>query len=87
MAGLVPGGRPARWRVAFQVIDCDQLVDACLDLGGRVVLPPSPMSLGTYAELADPYGATFAVAAPARMPVELSLSFDTLVGMELTFPG
>jgi hypothetical protein len=45
------------------------------------------MSLGTYAELADPYGATFAVAAPAHMPVELSLSFDTLVGMELTFPG
>jgi predicted enzyme related to lactoylglutathione lyase len=87
MAGLVPGGRTARWRVAFQVADCGQIADACLDLGGRVVLPPSPMSLGTYAELADPYGARFAVAAPAHMPVELSLSFDTLVGMELTFRG
>jgi len=69
------------------VTDCGQIADTCLDLGGRVVLPPSPMSLGTYAELAEPYGATFAVAAPAHMPVELSLSFDTLVGMELTFPG
>jgi predicted enzyme related to lactoylglutathione lyase len=87
IAGLVPGGRPARWRAAFQVVDCEQLADTCLELGGRIISRPSPMSLGTYAELADPYGATFAVAAPAHSPVELALSFDTLVGMELTFPG
>ena len=87
IAGLVPGARTPRWRAAFQVIDCALVADACLDLGGRVVRAPSPMSLGTYAELADPWGATFAVAAPAHVPVELSLSFDTLVGMELTFPG
>jgi uncharacterized protein len=87
IAGLLPGGRPARWRAAFQVADCGQAADACTDLGGRVVHGPAPMSLGTYAELADPYGATFAVAAPAQQAVELALSFDTLVGMELTFPG
>jgi hypothetical protein len=44
------------------------------------------MSLGCYAELADPSGAAFAVAAPADVPLN-PLSLDTLVGMELTFPG
>jgi uncharacterized protein len=86
MAGLVPGGRPARWRAAVQVADCGAAVDACLELGGRVVAGPEPMSLGSYAELADPFGAAFAVAAPAQVPVN-PLSLDTLVGMELTFPG
>jgi predicted enzyme related to lactoylglutathione lyase len=86
MAGLVPGGRPARWRAAVQVADCGAAVEACLELGGRAVAGPEPMSLGCYAELADPFGAAFAVAAPADVPVN-SLSLDTLVGMELTFPG
>jgi hypothetical protein len=36
--------------------------------------------------LTDPLGAAFAVAAPAHIPVN-PLSLDTLVGMELTFPG
>jgi predicted enzyme related to lactoylglutathione lyase len=87
MAGLVPGGRPARWRAAFQVEDCAEAARRCRSLGGRVVSGPSPMSLGHYAELADPFGATFAVAAPASHPLELAFSFDTLMGMELTFPG
>ena len=87
MAGLVPGGRPARWRAAFQVADCGEAAEAALRLGGRVVIAPTPMSLGSYAELADPFGATFAVAAPAAVPISPSLSFDMLVGMELTFPG
>jgi predicted enzyme related to lactoylglutathione lyase len=69
-----------------QVADCGAAVDACLELGGRVVAGPEPMSLGSYAELADPFGAAFAVAAPAHVPVN-PLSLDTLVGMELTFPG
>lgn len=87
MAGLVPGSRPARWRAAFQVTDCAEAADTALRLGGRVVIAPTPMSLGSYAELADPYGATFAVAAPAVAPVTPGISFDALVGMELTFPG
>jgi hypothetical protein len=87
MAGLVPGARPARWRAAFQVADCGEAAEAALRLGGRVVIAPTPMSLGSYAELADPFGATFAVAAPSVAPISPSLSFDALVGMELTFPG
>jgi predicted enzyme related to lactoylglutathione lyase len=87
MAGLAPGGRPARWRAAFQVEDCAAAVQACRDLGGDVVAEPAEIGLGSYAELVDPYGAAFAVAAPALRPIELTLSFDPLAGMELTFPG
>jgi predicted enzyme related to lactoylglutathione lyase len=87
MAGLAPGARPARWRVAFQVEDCATAVEACRGLGGGVVVEPTGMSLGSYAELVDPFGAAFAVAAPATRPAETPLSFDALVGMQLTFPG
>lgn len=86
IAGLVPGAGPARWRVAIQVADCDRAADACLDLGGQVISGPAPMSLGSYAELADPYGAVFAVAAPTRVIDAPTLSLDTLVGMEMIFP-
>jgi uncharacterized protein len=78
VAGLVPGYGRTRWRAAFQVADCDRAADACLTLGGRVIADPEPMSLGTFAELADPYGAEFAVAAPAR-PAGPRLSLDTLI--------
>jgi len=87
VAGLAPGGRPARWRAAVQVEDCAAAVEACRDLGGGVVIEPTDMNLGSYAELVDPFGAAFAVAAPALRPVELALTFDTMIGMELTFPG
>jgi predicted enzyme related to lactoylglutathione lyase len=87
VAGLVPGGRPARWRAAFQVADCAVAVAACRDLGGTVAVEPLEVGLGSYAELVDPYGAAFAVAAPARRPIELTLSFDPFAGMEMTFPG
>ena len=84
MAGLAPGGRPARWRAAFQVEDCAAAVAACRRLGGGVIVEPTDMSLGSYAELADPFGARFAVAAPAPRPVDLALSFDPTAGLELT---
>jgi len=87
MAGLAPGGRPARWRAAFQVEDCMTTVATCRRLGGGVIVAPTEMSLGSYAELVDPFGAAFAVAAPALLPVELTLSFDPTAGLELTFPG
>jgi predicted enzyme related to lactoylglutathione lyase len=87
MAGLAPGGRPARWRAGFQVADCAEAAEACLRLGGRVLGEPESQGLGTYAELADPYGAVFTVCAPAERPVELTLSFDALVGMSMTYPG
>lgn len=86
VAGLVPGCGRTHWRAAFQVVDCNRAADACLALGGRVIAEPSAMNLGTFAELADPFGSGFAVAAPARSGRQ-ELSLDTLVGMDLTFPA
>ena len=40
-----------------------------------------------YAELLDPWGAPFAVTAPAHHQVDLTLSFSALAGMKLTFGG
>ena len=87
VAGLAPGGDAARWRSAFQVANCAQAAGRCLRLGGELVVGPIAMGFGSYAELVDPWGLRFAVAAPATMPAELSLSFSPGTGMELTFPG
>jgi uncharacterized protein len=45
------------------------------------------MGIGSIAELLDPWGAPFAVTAPANHHVELTLSFSAMAGMELTFGG
>jgi predicted enzyme related to lactoylglutathione lyase len=87
MAGLAPGSRTARWRCAFQVADCTAAVSAALDHGASLVISPTDMGVGTIAELRDPWGAPFAVTAPAQHTVELTLSFSALAGMELTFGG
>ena len=87
VAGLAPGARTARWRCAFQVDDCAASVGTALDLGAQLVVEPPDMGLGLYAELSDPWGASFAVTAPAVRPIDLTLSFNAMAGMELTFPG
>jgi predicted enzyme related to lactoylglutathione lyase len=87
MAGLAPGGDVPRWRSAFQVADCHEAIARCRRLGGELFVGPLEMGFGSYAELVDPWGLRFAVAAPANMPAELSLSFSPLTGMELTFRG
>ncbi|MCA2214772.1 VOC family protein [Jidongwangia harbinensis] len=87
VAGLASGGRTGRWRCAFEVADCTAAVAAAEELGARVLVDPTEMGIGSYAELLDPWGAPFAVAAPTSRPVELTLSWNALTGMELTFPG
>jgi predicted enzyme related to lactoylglutathione lyase len=87
MAGLAPGLRTARWRCGFQVADCTEAVATACDLGAEVVIHPTDMGLGHIAELRDPWGAAFAVTSPATRPVDLTLSFGALAGMEMTFPG
>jgi predicted enzyme related to lactoylglutathione lyase len=87
IAGLAPGARTARWRCAFQVDDCAASVGTALDLGAQLVVEPTDMGLGLYAELSDPWGASFAVTAPAVRPIDSTSSFTAMAGMELTFPG
>jgi hypothetical protein len=37
--------------------------------------------------MVDPFGATFAVTAPVYRPVELSVHYNNLAGLELTYRG
>ncbi|MGX6601081.1 VOC family protein [Micromonosporaceae bacterium Da 78-11] len=87
VAGLVTGRYPARWQPSFQVADCTETIERCARLGGRVSAGPVEMGLGSYVEMIDPYGATFAVTAPVYRPVELSVAYNDVIGMELTYGG
>lgn len=68
-AGLVPiGSDPTEtgsapyWLLYFAVEDCDAAVARARSLGGSVRADPLHVEgVGTYAKLADPYGAPFAV--------------------------
>jgi predicted enzyme related to lactoylglutathione lyase len=66
VAGLAPAQGSTRWHTTFEVEDCARAAAVAQRLGGRVLAAPTPGDVGSYAELADPFGATFAVMAPAR---------------------
>jgi predicted enzyme related to lactoylglutathione lyase len=57
---------PAHWVVYFAVDDTDRAAERALRLGGRVVQPPTSLSIGRFAMLSDPQGGTFAVLASNR---------------------
>ena len=59
-------GAPSMWNVYFAVTDCDATVAKTKGLGGKVVVPPMDIpSVGRFATLADPQGATFSILQPA----------------------
>lgn len=82
IAGLAAGHGGAWWRTAFQVDDIRQAAEHCERLGGTVVSQPAEAGLSAFAELADPYGARFTVAAPVHHPVELTVSLGNLPAWE-----
>ncbi len=57
----MPEDVPDCWSVYFTVADCDGTVARTVDLGGSVILPPTPTPMGPFAVLADPAGAAFEV--------------------------
>ena len=87
VAGLIAGRPGARWQPSFQVADCAEVADRCARLGGRVTAEPAAMGLGSYVEVADPFGAPFAVTAPVERPIALSVAYHDTTGMELTYGG
>ncbi|WP_305786827.1 VOC family protein [Symbioplanes lichenis] len=87
MAGLAPSRGGSWWRAAFQVADCTETLEDCRAYGGTVVTGVSETGFGTYAELLDPWGAPFSIAAPAQIPIELTMQISPTAGMELTFGG
>lgn len=73
VAGLIrtpdhlPPEVPDTWSVYFAVADCAAAVERAVELGGSVLLGPTPTPMGPFAVLADPAGAAFQVMemAPA----------------------
>lgn len=61
MDGNWPAEIPPHWGVYFAADDVDALVSAVVPLGGSVAVPPMDISVGRFASLVDPTGATFTV--------------------------
>jgi predicted enzyme related to lactoylglutathione lyase len=87
VAGLITGRLGARWQPSFQVADAQAAIDRCAYLGGRVIAGPVEMGLGSYVEIVDPFGWSFAVTAPVERAVVLDVAYNDVIGMELTFGG
>lgn len=62
----VPEEAPSMWGVYFMVASCDDTVARATAQGGSLVTGPMDMDMGTWALLADPYGAMFYVLAMAQ---------------------
>jgi len=58
-----PDGTPSHWAVYFLVDDCETIVNECVGLGGKVVVPAMDRAPGRFAQLADNQDATFWVVA------------------------
>jgi uncharacterized protein len=87
VAGLITGRYDARWQPSFQVADCLARAGDVASLGGRVTAGPIELGLGQYVEIVDPLGAPFAITAPVPRPVELSVAYNDIIGLELTYGG
>jgi hypothetical protein len=87
VAGLITGRYDSRWQPSFQVADCPELIDHVTRLRGRVAAGPVEMGLGRYVEIVDPAGSPFAITAPLPRPVELSVAYNDIIGLELTYGG
>ncbi|MEV6305077.1 VOC family protein [Actinoplanes sp. NPDC051861] len=66
VGGAWPDDLPAHWLIYFAVADCDAAAEHAYALGGRIVRPPTMISVGCYALIEDPQGGRFAILAPAR---------------------
>lgn len=61
MVGPMWEGVPAHWMVYFAVADVDGMCKKIEETGGKVCVPPMDISVGRFAVVNDPQGATFTV--------------------------
>jgi uncharacterized protein len=66
MQDRVPAAVPPHWLTYFAVDDSAAAVAKATELGGQVMVPPMTIPQGTFAVLADPQGAAFAVIQLSR---------------------
>lgn len=52
---------PPHWMVYFAVDDCEAVSACAGETGGTVVVPPSPLPVGTFSVLSDPQGGHFSI--------------------------
>ncbi len=63
--GWPSGGPEPHWIAYIAVDDVDAAVDRALELGGKVLLPPTDVpGIGRAAVLKDPQGAPFGIFKP-----------------------
>ena len=61
MSGPEWTGVPPHWMLYVAVDDVDATCKKITDLGGKVCVPPTDISVGRFAVVNDPQGATFSV--------------------------
>jgi predicted enzyme related to lactoylglutathione lyase len=54
------------WMVYFAVSDCDGSAELAQRLGGRLLSPPTSITMGRYAVIEDPQGGTFSILTANR---------------------
>ena len=60
-------GLPPQWLIYITVDDLDGRVQRCVELGGRVLMPPKGMGgQGRYCVIQDPAGAAAALYEPTE---------------------
>ncbi len=59
---------PPQWLIYIVVEDVAASAAACTDNGGEVVLPPRPLSGGSFCVIRDPAGAVAALFEPPMKP-------------------
>ena len=64
----VPADAPDSWSVYFAVGDCSAVTERGTELGGSVIVPPTPTPMGPFAVLADPEGAVFQIMEMSAGP-------------------
>jgi predicted enzyme related to lactoylglutathione lyase len=68
VAATVPTDGQPSWSVDFWTADAEGAAARAAELGGSVVMPPSPAAVSTTTVLADPQGAVFSVSQVGPPP-------------------
>ena len=55
---------PPQWLIYIVVEDLDESIEACEEMGGRVISPPRSQGGGRFCVIADPAGAVCALYQP-----------------------
>lgn len=64
----VPPEAPTYWAIYFAVEDCEATAKRAVELGGRVLHPPTVAGQHRFAVLADPFDATFSILESSPIP-------------------